>query len=200
MKNKIQPFKAVLPAAAIGAMLAWGPPVQARVATIVIDSPASPAYGGAPVGSAGPYVTLKGRAFGELDPSDPHNQIIQDIDLAPRDAHGKVPYIATFQITMPQTASEANGLMIYEVSEPRQQPDPDDRSLGGSRRHLSRERLAGRFAGALHDPLSLARRSPPPIPAPSRSSRSRWQRTATARPSPVRSMAISRTRPAIRRN
>ncbi len=124
MKNKIQPFKAVLPAAAIGAMLAWGPPVQARVATIVIDSPASPAYGGAPVGSAGPYVTLKGRAFGELDPSDRHNQIIQDIDLAPRDAHGRVPYIATFQITMPQTASEANGLMIYEVSNRGSSPIP----------------------------------------------------------------------------
>jgi hypothetical protein len=30
-----------------------------------------------PIG-AGPYVTLKGRVFGELDPSDRHNQISQD--------------------------------------------------------------------------------------------------------------------------
>jgi hypothetical protein len=53
-------------------------PAEARPATIAIDSPASAAYAGASIGSAGPYVTLKGRVFGELDPSDPHNQIIQD--------------------------------------------------------------------------------------------------------------------------
>jgi hypothetical protein len=44
------------------------------------------------------------------------NEIIQDIDLASRDAHGRVQSIATFQITMPETPSQANGLMFYEVA------------------------------------------------------------------------------------
>ncbi len=123
--KKFRPFKTILPAIAVaGAMLGWGPPAKARVATIVIDSPASAAYGGAAIGSAGSYVTLKGRVFGELDPSDPHNQIIQDINLAPRDAHGTVPYIATFQITMPENPSQASGLMFYEVSNRGSSPIP----------------------------------------------------------------------------
>jgi hypothetical protein len=48
--------------------------MEARVATIVIDFPASAACG-ARHDPPGPYVTLKGRVFGELDPSDPHNQV-----------------------------------------------------------------------------------------------------------------------------
>ncbi|HEY3909408.1 MAG TPA: alpha/beta hydrolase domain-containing protein [Stellaceae bacterium] len=116
-RGRFWPFDIGLAVAFIaGAIIGRVSPAAARVATIVIDSPAAPAYGGAAIGSAGPYVTLKGRAFGELDPSDRHNQIIQDINLAPRGAHGLVPYIATFQITMPQASSEANGLMFYEVA------------------------------------------------------------------------------------
>ena len=107
-------YRTVLLAALAVVMLGWGIPVQAQVATIVIDSQA-PAYGGAAIGSAGPYVTLSGRVFGELDPRDPHNQIIQDIDRAPRDGNGKVQYIATFQITMPASPGQASGLMFYEV-------------------------------------------------------------------------------------
>jgi hypothetical protein len=98
------------------ATLGWTAPVAAHVASIVIDSPAAPAFAGAPIGTAGPYVTLKGRVFGELDPRDHHNVIIQDLELAPKDAHGKVHYIATFQITMPADLSKASGLMFNEVS------------------------------------------------------------------------------------
>jgi Alpha/beta hydrolase domain len=112
-KTRFPAVKALLPVAAI-ALLGGALPVQAHVASIIIDSQA-PAYGGAAIGSAGPYVTLNGRAFGELDPRDPHNAIIQDIDLAPRDATGLVPYIATFQITMPATAGHGTGLLFYEV-------------------------------------------------------------------------------------
>src|SRR5688500_8612417 len=47
-------------------------------------------------GSAGTYEVLRGRVVGEIDPDDPHNRIIQDIRLAPRNARGKVEYVATF--------------------------------------------------------------------------------------------------------
>jgi hypothetical protein len=98
------------------ATLGWATEAEARVASVIIDSPAAAAFGGAAIGAAGPYVTLKGRVFGELDPHDQHNVMIQDLELAPKDAHGKVQYIATFQITMPADLSKASGLMFNEVS------------------------------------------------------------------------------------
>jgi hypothetical protein len=66
------------------ALLAWAPPTQARVTRIIIVTKTSPAFGGQSFGPAGQYETLAGRAFGELDPGEPHNAIIQDIDLRRR--------------------------------------------------------------------------------------------------------------------
>ena len=93
-----------------GALLGWSLPGQAAVTSVVIDS--TTAVSGAPM----PYTTYKGRVFGELDPADPHNAIIQDIALAPRSANGKVAYVSTFQLTAPTSAASASGLLIYEVS------------------------------------------------------------------------------------
>ena len=76
-------------------------PASARVVRFVVDTKTSPAFGGANFGSAGQYETIAGRAFGELDPNDPLNAIIQDIQLAPRNANGKVEYTATFFIVKP---------------------------------------------------------------------------------------------------
>ena len=65
-------------------------------------------------GAAGQYEQLSGRAFGELDPVDPINGLIQDINLA-RDADGKVRYVATFVLTKPVDMSKASGLLWHEV-------------------------------------------------------------------------------------
>ena len=77
-------------------LVAWSSAAQAEVKRIVIDRKVSPAFDGKSFGSVGQYETLAGRAFGELDPSDPHNRLITDIQLAPRNASGKVEYVATF--------------------------------------------------------------------------------------------------------
>ena len=63
---------------------------EAHVKKIVIEKTVSPAFDGKSFGPAGPYETLAGRAYGELDPNDPHNQIITDIRLAPKNAAGRV--------------------------------------------------------------------------------------------------------------
>ena len=52
-------------------------------------------------GSAGPYEIIKGRAHGDLDPRDRRNALIQDIDRAPMNARGRVPYVATFTLARP---------------------------------------------------------------------------------------------------
>src|SRR4249919_3225964 len=89
--------------------------VHAHVRKIVVDKKISPAFNGASFRSAGQYETLAGRAFGELDPNDPHNTIITDIKLAPRNANGKVEYISSFYLVKPIDLSKASRLMWQDV-------------------------------------------------------------------------------------
>ena len=82
---------------------------QARVTKIVFDGP--------PVALAGQplaYEQIAGRAFGELDPNDPVNAIIQDIGLA-KSPDGKVRYTASFVITKPVDLANASGMMWHDV-------------------------------------------------------------------------------------
>lgn len=65
--------------------------------------------------SAGAYETLSGHFYGELNPKDPHNTIITDIESAPRNARGMVEYTATFSMTKPADMSTASGVLIYSV-------------------------------------------------------------------------------------
>jgi len=99
----------VIGMAAAIAVLAWVPPTQARVTKIIIDRTATL------TGQDIPYETLTGRAFGELDPLDSHNTLITDIALAPKNANGKVEYIASFFIVKPVDMSQASGLLWHDV-------------------------------------------------------------------------------------
>jgi hypothetical protein len=82
---------------------------DARVVRIVIDE-----HGAA--GSAGgiAYEQIAGRAFGELDPANPRNAIVQDIALA-KEPDGKVRYVATFVIVKPVDGKQASGLLWHDV-------------------------------------------------------------------------------------
>ena len=100
---------------AVAGLIAAAPAAEARVTRIVIDTKTSPAFGGQSFGAAGQYETLAGRAFGELDPDDPHNTIIQDLDLAPKNANGRVEYMATFFVVKPIDMSKSSRLMWHDV-------------------------------------------------------------------------------------
>jgi Alpha/beta hydrolase domain len=100
---------------AVGLVLAMAATAQARVTRIAIEKKVSPAFDGASFGNAGQYETLTGKAFGELDPNDPHNAVIQDIKLAPRNSRGMVEYTATFQIVKPIDMTKASHLMWHDV-------------------------------------------------------------------------------------
>src|SRR5687767_15881154 len=101
---------------AAAAVLICATPAEARITRIVIDETV-PAFckGGAcaSYGEAGQYEQIAGRAFGELDPNDARNRLIQDIELG-RDKDGKVRYVATFVITRPVDMSKASGLMWHD--------------------------------------------------------------------------------------
>ena len=112
-----EPFRrsALAGAAAIAVLLALAPKAEARVTKIIIDTKVSPAFGGASFGTAGRYETLAGRVFGELNPYDRHDAIINDIELAPRNANGKVEYMATFFLVKPIDMSKSSHLMWQDV-------------------------------------------------------------------------------------
>ncbi len=97
-------------AAVVAALLAFAPTAQARVTKIVIDDTQPLSATGQTI----PYQQISGRAFGELDPRDPLNGIIQDIERG-KDADGKVRYVASFVLTKPVEMSQAIGLMWHDV-------------------------------------------------------------------------------------
>jgi hypothetical protein len=97
-------------------ILACAIPVDARITRVVIEHRESPAYQGRFFGETGRYERLTGHAYGELDPKDPLNAIITDIQLAPRNAHGMVEYTATFSLAKPVDLAKASGMLIYEVA------------------------------------------------------------------------------------
>jgi hypothetical protein len=99
----------------VAVVLAWAPSLQAEVKKIVIDRTVSPAFDGKTFGSAGQFETLAGRAFGELDPNDPHNRVITDIRLAQRNRNGKVEYVASFFLVKPIDMSKGSRLMWHDV-------------------------------------------------------------------------------------
>jgi hypothetical protein len=90
-------------------LLTASPSVDARVTRIIIDQ------AGSLSGQDIPYETLAGRAFGELDPKDPHNALITDIATAPRNANGNVEYIASFFIVKPVDLTQSSGLVWHDV-------------------------------------------------------------------------------------
>lgn len=97
-------------AAVLAALLAFAPTAQARVTKIVIDDTQPLTATGQTI----PYQQISGRAFGELDPRDPLNGIIQDIELG-KDADGKVRYVASFVLTKPVDAAQISGVLWHDV-------------------------------------------------------------------------------------
>jgi len=101
--------------AGAAALLLCAGAADARVTRIVISQTTSPAFSGQSFGSVGPYEMIRGTASGEIDPADRRNAVITDINLAPRNASGKVEYSATFTLLKPIDMSKASGIMTYDV-------------------------------------------------------------------------------------
>jgi hypothetical protein len=66
-------------------------------------------------GEAGNYEYIQGQMHYAVDPNDPHNSVIADLDLAPRNAEGKVEFSTEFAMVKPVTAL-AGGRLLYDVT------------------------------------------------------------------------------------
>lgn len=66
-------------------------------------------------GSVGAYEKVSGTLHGEVDPKDPKNAVIQDLQLAPVNARGMVEYSTDFVLLKPKDMSKASGVLRYDA-------------------------------------------------------------------------------------
>ena len=71
--------------------------------------------GGREFGASGAYTRIKGVARGMLDPADPANAGIVDLDKAPRNAKGLVEYATDYDILRPKDPLRTSGILVYDV-------------------------------------------------------------------------------------
>jgi len=99
---------------AVTAMMFTAVHARASITKIQITGKESPTFGGYSWPGVGQYEKIVGKAFGELDPKDPKNAVIVDLQLAPKNARGKVEYSFDFYILKPIDLSKGNHKMLYE--------------------------------------------------------------------------------------
>jgi hypothetical protein len=75
----------------------------------------APAFEGRSFGSVGPYVKITARATFAVDPADPRNAVIADIDKAPRNAQGRVEAVADVVLLRPADPARGNGTLLIDV-------------------------------------------------------------------------------------
>jgi hypothetical protein len=88
--------------------------LQAKIYRVIVTK-TEPYLDGKIFGTTGSYEKLTGQAYGEVDPDNKLNSIIQDIQLAPRNSRGMVEYISDFIILKPADMSKSNGLLFLSL-------------------------------------------------------------------------------------
>ena len=75
----------------------------------------NPTFAGTTFGAVGAYRKIVGTASGALDPADPHNASIVDLQLAPRNAKGLVEYSMDYYILTPVDPTKGNHKVFFEL-------------------------------------------------------------------------------------
>ena len=102
-------------AAAIVASVVFPASGDARVVRFEITQ-TRPVADGKSFGQAGPYERLDGVVVMEVDPRDPLNAVIVNLDKAPKNAKGRVEFSAPFFILKPVDMSRGNRKILYGVN------------------------------------------------------------------------------------
>ena len=99
----------------IAALLLVAAPAWADVVRIEVKTRAD-VLGGQPFAAAGPYEKLSGTIHFAVDPRNPANRIIADIDRAPTNGAGLVEFSSDFYLIKPKDPARGNSTLLYEVS------------------------------------------------------------------------------------
>ena len=103
-------FRRMLAAGLLSATLAF-PAVKS---VHVIDR--TDVLSGKSFGKAGAYERITAKVHFAIDPKNPANRIITDIDLAPRNEQGMVEFSSDLYVLKPRDPALGNGTVLYEVS------------------------------------------------------------------------------------
>ena len=99
---------------AVMVLLSGVPGANARITTLTITN-TQPAFGGATFGPVGSYEVITGTFTDEVDPDDPHNAVIVDIEHGPKNANRAVSFTADFQIIKPTNLANSAHRVIYDL-------------------------------------------------------------------------------------
>ena len=106
-------FAVVVPGVLLVALTAM--PADARVVRIEIER-TTPYAGGKEFGDAGRFERLDGTVHMEVDPDDPLNAVIVNLDRAPRNERGMVEFSAPFFIIKPVDTARGNRKLLYGIN------------------------------------------------------------------------------------
>src|SRR6266704_4095247 len=96
-------------------ILLFAAPLRAEVVRIEVKSRAD-VLAAKSFGTVGAYEKVSGKIYFAVDPRNSANQIIADIDKAPKNASGKVEFSSDFYMIKPKDLTRGNGSVLYEVS------------------------------------------------------------------------------------
>ncbi|MFL6840746.1 MAG: alpha/beta hydrolase domain-containing protein [Bradyrhizobium sp.] len=99
----------------IAGVTALSGPSAAKILKFEISRVESPAFEGRTFGAVGTYDRINARATIAVFPDDPHNNIIVDLDRAPRNAQGLVEAVTDVEILRPTVAGNGNRRLFYEA-------------------------------------------------------------------------------------
>jgi len=88
---------------------------EARVVRFVVEQ-TRPLADGTSFGNAGAYERLDGTAYFEVDPQDPLNAVIVNLDKVPRNARGMVEFSSPFVILKPVEMAKGNHKIFYAIN------------------------------------------------------------------------------------
>jgi hypothetical protein len=88
---------------------------EARVVRLVVEK-TQPFAGGKAIGTVGPFERLDGTVYFEVDPKDPLNKVIVNLDKTPRNAKGLVEFSAPFFIVKPKDMARGNRKIFYGIN------------------------------------------------------------------------------------
>src|SRR6266851_2064122 len=91
------------------------PPAEGRLVRLAVET-REPFVGGISWGTTGPYERLLGTAYMEVNPRDPLNAVIVDLDNAPKNPRGMVELGTKFMIVKPVDMSRGNQKIYYTVN------------------------------------------------------------------------------------
>jgi hypothetical protein len=99
----------------VSSVLALAPAAMRAEVTRVEITSRQDVLNGEAFGTVGAYEKLVAKVYFAVDPNNPHNKIIADVDKAPKNSQGKVEFSADLLVLRPKDPAHGNGVALFDV-------------------------------------------------------------------------------------